>query len=101
MPRRGDRYSGIATVTGWGHNGTRVGSSSAPSLQFLHLILFNISRCRSYENLQRVQVKPDQIQFPGDEEPQFCVGYVRGESFSKGVCYVSISLFDNGSLLIH
>ena len=72
VPRRGDRYSGMVTLAGWGT--VEPGRVEDSTLRSVDLLLLNISRC-SHETLQRDRVKPEEIKNPGDEEPQICAGY--------------------------
>ena len=88
VPKRGDRYSGMVSVAGWGRvEPDRVRDTT---LRYVHLRLLNISDCGEYQKnftLQRDRVEPDQIKVPGDEEPQICAGYPEGiKSFCR-VCH--------------
>ena len=90
VPRRGDRYSGMATIAGWGKSESRI---IEPSLRYVPVKLLNISRCGIYgARLLRKGVKTHQIKVPGDEEPQLCAGYLEG---IKDSCTVSIVKFEN------
>ena len=81
VPKRGDRYSGMVTVAGWGGSRTR---KNEPTLRYVHLRLLNISSCP--EARQRERVKPDKVEVPGDEEPQLCAGYIEGVKSPCHVC---------------
>ena len=85
VPKKGDRYSGMVTVAGWGQTENYgPGRKQNTPLRSVHLKLLNISHCKN-ESLQRDRVKPEEVKVPGDEEPQICAGYPQS---IKGTCKV-------------
>jgi len=96
VPRRGDRYSGMVTVAGWGKSEER---NKEPSLRFVHVKLLNISHCGMYGNqLLRKAAIPQPIKVPGDDEPQLCGGYPGGV---KDSCTVSFTKFRSCIILVN